>query len=108
MIHTIELILGLPPLSQYDAAARPMFASFTDRADLTPYESVPAQIDVNAVNSSLAYGADRSMKMDFSEYDRVNDFELNEILWRSIKGVDAPLPAPVRRAIADRPASRMN
>jgi YVTN family beta-propeller protein len=108
MIHTIELILGLPPLSQYDAAARPMFASFTDRADVTPYESVPAQIDVNAVNSSLAYGADRSMKMDFSEYDRVNDFELNEILWRSIKGVDAPLPAPVRRAIADRPASRMN
>ncbi len=33
MIRTIELILGLPPLSQYDAAARPMFASFTDKAD---------------------------------------------------------------------------
>ncbi len=48
------------------------------------------------------------MKMDFSEYDRVNDFELNEILWRSIKGVDAPLPAPVRRAIADRPVSLTN
>ncbi len=108
MIRTIELILGLPPLSQYDAAARPMFARFTDEPDLTPYEHVPAQIDVNAMNSSLAYGADRSMKMDFSEYDRVNDFELNEILWRAIKGVDAPLPAPVRRAIADRPATRMN
>ena len=37
MIRTMELILGLPPLSQYDAAARPMFASFTDKADLTPY-----------------------------------------------------------------------
>ncbi len=108
MIHTIELILGLPPLSQYDAAARPMFSSFMERPDLTPYDSVPAQVDINAMNSSLAYGADRSLKMDFSEYDRVNDFELNEILWRAIKGVDAPLPAPVRRAIADRPASRMN
>jgi YVTN family beta-propeller protein len=108
MIRTIELILGLPPLSQYDAAARPMYGSFNERADLSPYESVPAQIDVNAVNSPLAYGADRSMKMDFSEYDRIDDFELNEILWRSIKGVNAPLPAPVRRAIADRPASRLN
>jgi YVTN family beta-propeller protein len=108
MIRTIELILGLPPLSQYDAAARPMYGSFTAAADLSPYESVPAQIDVYGVNSSLAYGADRSSKMDFSEYDRINDFELNEILWRSIKGVDAPLPAPVRRAIADRPATRVN
>ena len=105
MIRTIGLILGLPPLSQYDAAARPMFGSFSDHADLAPYDSVPAQVDVNAINSSVAYGASRSMKMDFSEYDRVDDFELNEILWRSIKGVNAPLPAPVRRAIADRPAS---
>ena len=105
MIRTIELILGLPPLSQYDAAARPMFASFTDRADATPYKHVPAQSDLNAVNGPTAYGAARSMQMDFSEYDRVNDFELNEILWRSIKGVDAPVPPPVRRAIADRPVS---
>ena len=45
MIRTMELILGLPPLSQYDAAARPMFASFTDKADLTPYAHVPAEID---------------------------------------------------------------
>jgi YVTN family beta-propeller protein len=105
MIRTIGLILGLPPLSQYDAAARPMFSSFTDHRDLSPYDSVGAQVDVNAVNSEVAYGASRSMKMDFSEYDRVDDFELNEILWRSIKGVNAPLPAPVRRAIADRPAS---
>jgi len=108
MIHTLELILGLPPLSQYDAAARPMFASFTDTPDLTPYQAVPAQIDVNALNGPQAYGAARSLKMDFSEYDRINDFELNEILWRSIKGENAPLPAPVRRAIADRPACAIN
>ena len=52
-----------------------------------------------------AYGADRSAKMDFSDYDLVDDFELNEILWRSIKGVDAPIPPPVCRAIANRPAT---
>ena len=40
--------------------------------------------------------------MDFSEYDKIDDFELNEILWRAIKGKDAPLPPAVRRAIAYR------
>ena len=102
MIRTMELILGLAPLSQFDAAARPMFASFTDKVDLAPYVPEPARIDVNQVNAPTAYGAERSMKMDFDEYDRIDDFELNEILWRSIKGKDAPLPPAVRRAIAYR------
>lgn len=102
MMRTMELILGLPPLSQFDAAATPMFESFTDRPDLTAYTHEPARIDVDAINSALAYGAERSSRMDFSEYDRIDDFELNEILWRAIKGKDAPLPAPVRRAIAYR------
>jgi hypothetical protein len=104
MIRTIELILGLPPLSQYDAAARPMFASFTDKADLTPYKHEAARIDLTTVNPKTAYGAERSSRMDFSEYDRIDDFELNEILWRAIKGPDAPVPPAVRRAIANRPS----
>jgi hypothetical protein len=106
LIRTMELILGLPPLSQYDAAARPMFESFTDKADLTGYTHEPARIDLDAVNPKTAYGAQRSAKMDFSDYDRVDDFELNEILWRAIKGKDAPLPPAVRRAIANRPAAK--
>ena len=98
----MELILGLPPLSQYDAAARPMYESFTDSADLKPYTQVPARIDLEQTNTRMAYGADRSSKMDFSEVDLIDDFELNEILWRAIKGADAPLPPAVRRAIAFR------
>jgi hypothetical protein len=105
LIRSIELILGLSPLSQYDAAARPMYASFTDRADLAPYTHEKARIDLDATNARTAYGAMRSQKMDFSDYDKVDDFELNEILWRSIKGVTAEVPAPVRRAIANRPVS---
>jgi YVTN family beta-propeller protein len=104
LVRTMELILGLPPLSQYDAAARPMYASFTDRPDLAPYEHVKARIDLAEKNPKTAYGAERSSKMDFSDYDRVDDFELNEILWRSIKGVNAEIPPTVRRAIANRPA----
>jgi YVTN family beta-propeller protein len=99
MIRTMELILGLPPLSQYDAAARPMFESFTDKLDPTPYTHTPAEIDLNAVNGKDAYGAARSARMDFTEYDKIDDFELNEVLWGAIMGPDAPQPPAVRRAI---------
>ncbi|MFO0958806.1 MAG: alkaline phosphatase family protein [Isosphaeraceae bacterium] len=105
MIRTMELILGLPPLSQFDAAATPMYNAFTNKADLTPYSHEPARIDLEAMNSPLAYGADRSNAMDFSDYDRIDDFELNEILWKAIKGADSPVPPAVRRAIAYRPRS---
>jgi len=105
MIRTMELILGLPPLSQYDAAARPMFACFTDQPDLTPYQHEPSRTNVNAVNAQTAYGAERSRKMDFSDFDKIDDAELNEILWRSIKGKDTPLPSLVRRAMVDRPVA---
>jgi hypothetical protein len=94
--------MPLAPLSQFDAAARPMFASFTEKPNLSPYITEPPRIDLNQVNALTAYGAERSMKMDFEEYDKIDDFELNEILWRSIKGKDAPLPPAVRRAIAYR------
>jgi YVTN family beta-propeller protein len=102
LIRTMELILGLEPLSQFDAAARPMFNSFTDREDLTAYTHEPAQIDLEEKNTELSYGAERSNKMDFSEYDRIDDFELNEILWHATMGKDAPAPPSVRQAIAFR------
>ena len=102
LIRTMELILGLEPLSQYDAAAQPMFNAFMVEPDLTPYVHEPAGINLEEVNEKTAYGADRSMEMDFSEYDQIDDFELNEILWRSIMGEDAPIPPAVRRAIAIR------
>ena len=106
MIRTMELILGLEPLSQYDAAARPMFEAFADTPNLLPFEHEPARIDLEATNTPADYGAARSARMDFSEYDRIDDFELNEILWRAIKGRDAAIPPPVRRAIAFRGPGR--
>ncbi len=102
MIRTMELILGLPPLSQYDAAARPMFDSFTAQPDVTPYTHLPAEIDLTARNGLKAFGAARSARMDFSEYDRVDDFELNDILWHAVMGENATQPPAVRRAVAFR------
>ena len=98
MLRTIELILGLPPMSQFDAAAAPMTGSFTARADLTPYDARPATVDLNEKNSKTAWGAQDSAKMDFREADRVDDLVLNEIVWRSVKGAHSPMPAPVRAA----------
>jgi len=103
MIRSMELILGLPPLSQFDAAATPMFESFEEKPNLAAYKHEEPRININSINEKTAYGAERSLKMDFTEYDRIDDFELNEILWRSIKGKDAPLPPAARRAIAYRP-----
>ncbi len=98
MLRTIELILGLQPMSQYDAAAMPMWGAFGDKADLTPYVARPAQTDLEAVNSRLAWGGRESETMDFSEPDKADDIALNEIVWRSVRGADSPMPAPVRAA----------
>jgi hypothetical protein len=57
MLRTMELILGLPPMSQYDAAAIPMFNSFTSQANLAPYKHLPARVDLNEINAPNAPGA---------------------------------------------------
>ena len=69
--------------------AQGMAGAFTAVADLAPYTHEPSRIDLMAKNTKLSYGADRSEKMDFSDYDLVDDWEMNEILWRAVKGPDA-------------------
>jgi DNA-binding beta-propeller fold protein YncE len=98
MLRTIELILGLQPMSQFDAAAAPMFGAFTATPDVTPYAVRPAQVNMDTRNLADAWGAKQSGKMDFREADRADDFVLNEIVWRSVKGPRSPMPAPVRAA----------
>ena len=73
-------------MSQYDAAATPMYQAFGDKLDLTPFNKVPAEVDLNAKNNARAWGAKASRKMDFDDVDRNPPFVLNEIIWRSVKG----------------------
>jgi hypothetical protein len=104
MLRTMELILGLKPMSQFDAAARPMVHSFQDKPDLTPYEHVPAQVDLTETNKETAWGAKLSEGFDLTKEDAADDLLLNEVIWRSVKGPDSPMPAPVRAAfVAPRP-----
>lgn len=99
MLRTVELLLGLPPMTQHDAAAPPMVNTFMAKPDLSGFSALPARIDLMAKNPPQGYGAALSAAMDFSEYDRIDEDALNRILWHSIKGVDVPYPAPVRRAL---------
>jgi Phosphoesterase family len=92
IVRTIELILGLPPMSQFDAAATPMFACFSDNADLSGYERREATWSLDETNKATAVGAKESARMDFSEVDRAPWGELNRVLWHSIKGPQTPYP----------------
>jgi DNA-binding beta-propeller fold protein YncE len=98
MLRTIELILGLPPMSQYDAAATPMYGSFQSSPVLTAYTHRPARVSLDEKNEPSAPGAAASLAMDMSEADRAPDLELNEIVWRSVRGASSPMPPPVRAA----------
>ena len=97
MLRTMELLLGLPPMTQYDAAAPPMYDSFQTAADFGAYTAIQPRIDVNARNTVLAWGAKESMEMNLDEIDQAPMFALNEIIWKSVKGPDSPMPAPVHR-----------
>lgn len=99
MIRTMELILGLPPLTQYDGGATPMFRCFASRPVLTSYDVREPKVDILAVNHPTAPGAKASAQMDWDEYDRCPEDELNRILWAAARGEKTPYPAPIHRVI---------
>ncbi|HTD67630.1 MAG TPA: alkaline phosphatase family protein [Candidatus Limnocylindria bacterium] len=98
MLRTMELILGLKPMSQFDATAMPMFNSFTSKPDFTTYKLRPAQVDLSERNKPNAPGARRSARMDFTKEDAADDLALNEVIWQSVKGENSVMPPPRRAA----------
>ncbi len=100
ILRTMELILGMPPLTQYDAAATPMFNSFAKSPDVTPYNVKPPQTDLLVRNTKDSPGAQAlSSKMDLDDVDEAPEDELNRILWAAVKGRDAAYPTPIHRAL---------
>jgi len=106
MLATMELILGLKPLSQYDAAAFPMVTCFTDTPDFTPYRALRPEVSMAERNTEASWGSRESMLMTFDREDATPELELNEIVWRSIKGEDSVMPRPIhRRSLETEPES---
>ncbi|NVM66060.1 YVTN family beta-propeller protein [Mucilaginibacter sp. SG538B] len=98
VLRTIELILGLPPMSQYDAAAMPLFDCFTSKPDLTPYTAKPAQVDLEQRNIAVNESSKRSELFNFAREDAAPDIDLNEVVWKYVKGEASVMPAPKRSA----------
>lgn len=96
VLRTMELILGLPPMSQYDAAATPMYKAFQPTADLTPFTHRPARVPLDDRNDWSSPGARASLRMNLQDADMAPEIELNEIIWQSIHGAGSPMPPPRR------------
>ncbi len=97
MLRTMELILGLPPMSQFDAAARPMYNAFQPTPDLRPYTASDIQVDWNQRNPITAWGA-QLKHLNFAKEDAVDDQLLNEMVWHSVRGNESAMPAPTHAA----------
>ncbi len=99
VLRTIELILGLPPITQFDLVAEPMTDCFTDKPNFTPYKALPNQIPLDQMNPKISslkgrqlYWAKKSMSMPLEEADEAEDDELNKIVWYAVRGYDTPYP----------------
>src|SRR3954454_17311153 len=105
VLRTMELILGLPPMSQYDAGATPMFNALVGTPNLGPYTRLAARVPTDERNLASAFGAAQSLAMDFSVEDRAPEALLTEIIGRPVKGAQPPAPPP-RRSRFVTPANR--
>ncbi|MCL4794451.1 MAG: bifunctional YncE family protein/alkaline phosphatase family protein [Bryobacteraceae bacterium] len=94
MLRTMEILLGLAPMTVFDASARPMTSAFVDMPDARPYVAEKARIDIDQRNPGGTLAASLSEPLDFSDADTIDDHLMNEILWLAVKKTEPP--APVR------------
>lgn len=98
VLRTIELILGLPPMSQYDAGATPLWYCFQKEPDFTPYTALPPTYNLAETNPSKTSLSEQAAHFNLRVEDAVPDLAFSENIWGGIRGIDSPMPAPVRSA----------
>jgi YVTN family beta-propeller protein len=98
MLRTIELVLGLEPLSQFDAVATPMRTSFQARPAAGPWTARPARVNLDERNPGGTPAARLSATFDFSREDAVDEQAFNRVLWAAVRGENRPMPPPVHAA----------
>src|SRR5262249_53176155 len=94
MLRTIELIVGIAPLTQFDAQARPMTAAFTAKPDLAAYDAVTPSQSLTQPNSAAAPLSAQIATQDLSGADEVPTGLLNRAIWKSVRGAGSRMPAP--------------
>ena len=98
MLRTMELILGLSPMSQYDAAAMPMWRSFDSVAKPSDFKAIIPNVDLRTKNVARNEWQRRSELFNFEKEDTNNDVAFNLVLWHGLKGDKIPFPGPTRAA----------
>lgn len=98
MLRTIELILGLPPMSQYDAAAEPMWRCFDTISTNKPFKSIPSNVDLNDKNMLQTASAILSESFNLTKEDAIPDILFSNVIWKAVKGENSIMPAPKRSA----------
>jgi hypothetical protein len=100
LVRTMELILGLPPMNQFDATATPLFDCFSETPDFTPFTAVPNRVPLDQMNPEPTAIADpllrehavASAALPLDEVDKCPEDLLNRILWHAMKGSEASYP----------------
>jgi DNA-binding beta-propeller fold protein YncE len=106
VLKTIELILGLDPLTQFDLSATPIINPISDEPNFESFTAISPLIDIEEKNSEDAYGAKRSEEFNLAVENAIPDIEFNEIVWKAIRGPDSVMPPPVRSAFVRISADR--
>jgi sugar lactone lactonase YvrE len=98
VLRSMELILGLRPMSQFDASASPLFKAFSQKPNTEPYKALTPKQDMLAKNPPKK-SEPLLDSIDFREPDQMTlaqEIALNKAIWKSIKG-NQPYPGAVRR-----------
>jgi YVTN family beta-propeller protein len=97
MLRTMELILGMEPMTQYDAAATPMWRCFNSTSQPFAYTAIVPKVNLDERNVAMNKWQKKSEEFSFAKEDANNDVEFNRVLWHGLKG-DVPFPGPTRAA----------
>jgi len=101
VLATIEEILGMEPMSQFDRFGRPLREVWSDHPDDRPYVALTPEQSLTQMNVASGPDARASDGMDLTGADRIDDDELNRILWRAIKGTHPPYPGAKRASLQE-------
>ncbi len=97
ILRTIELILGLPPMSQYDASATPLWRCFSETPNDKTFNFLPSNVNLDDKNLASNYWQQKSEELNFAEADMADDTEFSKIIWHAVKGINSQYPS-IRRA----------
>ncbi len=98
VLRTMELILGLPPMTQHDKNATSMWRAFTHKSDFRPFTAVKPLVNLADKNLARNKWQELSDTYNYAREDAVPDLQFNEMLWHGLKGNAVPFPSPRRAA----------